>query len=142
MSARVEELEKKVAALNAELRDLRDQVDASDALRGELESAEELNRRILEIVPGGIVWVSIDGSIRHANPDAQRILGLSFDEITSNQIKKYLENVHDHLKTVSLADLNDRGFQYDISFAKFFAKNYGINRFDLEEEDLSSEEEE
>lgn len=44
--------------------------------------AEELNRRILQALPGGIVHVRVDGSIATANEEALRILGLSFDEIT------------------------------------------------------------
>ncbi|NVL83900.1 hypothetical protein HWN75_27395, partial [Escherichia coli] len=45
-----------------------------------LQEGEELVRRILDAVPGGVVHVAKDGSIRSANPDALRILGLRFDE--------------------------------------------------------------
>ncbi|HSO33677.1 MAG TPA: PAS domain-containing protein [Labilithrix sp.] len=43
-------------------------------------------RRILEAVPGGVVHVAKDGSIREANAEALRILGLRFDEVTSRFI--------------------------------------------------------
>jgi two-component system, cell cycle sensor histidine kinase and response regulator CckA len=45
--------------------------------------SEELNRRILEAVPGGIVLVSTQGQILKANTEAQRILGLKYDELTA-----------------------------------------------------------
>ena len=47
-----------------------------------LHEGEELVRRILDAVPGGVVHVGKDGSIRHANIDALRILGLRVDELT------------------------------------------------------------
>ena len=37
-----------------------------------LHEGEELVRRILDAVPGGVVHVARDGSIRSANPDALR----------------------------------------------------------------------
>jgi len=49
--------------------------------RALLES-NDLNRRIIEAVPAGIVQVATDGSIRLANEHAQRILGLRLDELT------------------------------------------------------------
>ena len=45
-----------------------------------LRRSEELNRRILDSVPGGIVQVSESGGILTANTEARRILGLNFDE--------------------------------------------------------------
>ena len=41
-----------------------------------------LVERILHAVPGGVVRVSQDGAIESANPEAVRILGLRFDEVT------------------------------------------------------------
>jgi PAS domain S-box-containing protein len=41
--------------------------------------SEELNRRILEAVPGGVVTVAADGSILQANAEALRVLGLTWD---------------------------------------------------------------
>lgn len=48
-----------------------------------LQHAEALNRGLIEAVPGGFVHVLIDGSIHAANREALRILGLSYDELTS-----------------------------------------------------------
>jgi two-component system cell cycle sensor histidine kinase/response regulator CckA len=48
----------------------------------ELRYSEELNRRVLQAVPGGVVLVAQNGSILHANEEAQRILGLTQDKIS------------------------------------------------------------
>ncbi|MFQ5571640.1 MAG: ATP-binding protein, partial [Rhodothermales bacterium] len=53
-----------------------------------LRESEELNRRILEAVPGGIVRVSVEGGILFANAEAQRILGLSYDERTASYVEE------------------------------------------------------
>lgn len=47
-----------------------------------LLESDELVRRILDAVPGGVVHVGTDGAIHNANPEALRILGLRFDEAT------------------------------------------------------------
>jgi PAS domain S-box-containing protein len=54
-----------------------------------LQEGEELVRRILDAVPGGVVHVAKDGSIRSANPDALRILGLRFDELSKRFISDF-----------------------------------------------------
>jgi PAS domain S-box-containing protein len=51
-----------------------------------LRRSEELNRRIIDVVPGGIVTVAADGSIVEANAEAQRLLGLSWDDISQRFI--------------------------------------------------------
>ena len=51
-----------------------------------LHEGEELLRRILDAVPGGVVHVGKDGEIVHANPDALRMLGYRFDEVTKRFI--------------------------------------------------------
>lgn len=50
---------------------------------GRSEVAEELNRRLFEAMPGGVVHVGVDGAIRMANAAALRLLGYSFDEATA-----------------------------------------------------------
>ena len=57
-------------------------VDALVRANEELRQSEELMRRILEAVPGGVVQIAADGAIVRANAEAQRVLGLSFDELT------------------------------------------------------------
>src|SRR5580692_12124839 len=58
---------------------------AIDALR----HSEELNRRIIEAVPGGVVHVSASGAILRANAEALQILGLRYDELTSRYITDF-----------------------------------------------------
>ena len=51
-----------------------------------LRKSEELLRRVIEAMPGGVVRISSDGAVLDANVEAQRVLGLSFDALT----KRYL----------------------------------------------------
>ena len=68
----------KVASVPLELRDqLREYSETDLALR----ASQELNRRIIEAVPCGIVQVSIEGVLLEANNIAQDILGLSWDAL-------------------------------------------------------------
>lgn len=69
-----EELRRRVAELERELHECRQTVEV-------LRASEELNRRIIDQVPGGIVEIDRDGTIRRANREAQRILGLSDNEM-------------------------------------------------------------
>ena len=47
-----------------------------------LMASTELNRRIVEAMPGGLVHVASDGAILAANAEAVRILGLAYDALT------------------------------------------------------------
>jgi PAS domain S-box-containing protein len=53
------------------------------------QEGEELVRRILDAVPGGVVHVQKDGAILEANTEALRILGLRFDELTRRFIADF-----------------------------------------------------
>ncbi|MCA9565656.1 MAG: PAS domain-containing protein, partial [Myxococcales bacterium] len=55
----------------------------SERWRHELRSTEELNRRIIEALPVGIVHVTAAGAVVTANAEALRILGLSYDSLTN-----------------------------------------------------------
>jgi PAS domain S-box-containing protein len=55
----------------------------------QLRASKEINKRIIEALPGGIVHVAIDGAIQTANPEALRILGLSFDELTGRYTQDF-----------------------------------------------------
>jgi PAS domain S-box-containing protein len=70
---------------------LRTYIDITERKRAEsaLRRSEELNRRIVEAVPGGIVQVARDGSIIRANHEAQKILGLSYDELSRRFIADF-----------------------------------------------------
>jgi PAS domain S-box-containing protein len=52
-----------------------------DDERGRAAELEELNHRLVEAIPGGVVHVAADGAILRANEEAQRILGMSYDAI-------------------------------------------------------------
>jgi PAS domain S-box-containing protein len=61
-----------------------------------LHEGEELVRRILDAVPGGVVHVGTDGSIKDANPEACRILGFRFDDVTKRFVSDWApETLHE-----------------------------------------------
>ncbi len=66
-------------------------VDITERKRAERELAasEQLNRRIIEAVPGGVVVVSADGSVLHGNTEGLRLLGLSFDDLTRRYVADF-----------------------------------------------------
>jgi PAS domain S-box-containing protein len=47
-----------------------------------VHEGEELVRQIFDAVPGGAVHVALDGSVKHANAEALRLLGYRYDEVT------------------------------------------------------------
>ncbi len=55
----------------------------------DLRITEELNQRIIEAMPGGIVHVGLDGTVRTANAEALRVLGLSYDELTQRYTQDF-----------------------------------------------------
>ncbi len=58
----------------------------SIASRDELEALVELNQRILEALPGGVLFVDADGRIRNANREALRILDTSIEALTARGV--------------------------------------------------------
>jgi PAS domain S-box-containing protein len=66
-------------------------VDISERQRTEaaLRASEDLNRRIVEAVPSGIVQVSPEGCIVHANAEAQRFLGLAYDDLMQHFVADF-----------------------------------------------------
>jgi len=59
------------------VRDITESKQAEEALR----ESEEKHRRLFETMAQGVVYHAADGTILSANPAAERILGLSFDQI-------------------------------------------------------------
>ncbi len=55
---------------------------APPAARLDLLARTELNRRVIEAMPGGVVHVDRSGAILAANGEALRVLGLSHDALT------------------------------------------------------------
>ncbi|MBV1857426.1 MAG: response regulator [Nannocystaceae bacterium] len=67
----------------SEIEVLRARAEQADATASELRRSEELTRRLIEAMPGGVVHVSAVGAIQTANAEALRILGLSYDELSN-----------------------------------------------------------
>jgi PAS domain S-box-containing protein len=86
LEQRAHERARALAAMNEEL-----QRDIAQRKRAEaaLSASMELNERLIEALPGGVVHVSRDGAILRANPEALRILGLSFDELSRRYIADF-----------------------------------------------------
>jgi two-component system cell cycle sensor histidine kinase/response regulator CckA len=59
------------------------------ALSDDAYASAELNRRIMEAMPGGIVHVSAERGILRANAEALRILGLSYDALTQRYTQDF-----------------------------------------------------
>jgi PAS domain S-box-containing protein len=49
----------------------------------------ELNDRLIQVLPGGVVEVGRDGAILNANAEAMHILGLSFDSLTRRVVADF-----------------------------------------------------
>jgi len=84
------ELEQRAEARARELSLINERLQRDIAERSQAEAAlsasQELNERLIEALPGGVVHVAKDGSILRANGEALRILGLSYDEISRRYI--------------------------------------------------------
>jgi len=87
------ELEQRAEARAHELSLINERLERDIAERRVAEAAlsasQELNERLIEALPGGVVHVAKDGSILRANGEALRILGLSYDEIARRYISDF-----------------------------------------------------
>ncbi|HEX2669573.1 MAG TPA: V4R domain-containing protein, partial [Polyangiaceae bacterium] len=87
------ELEQRAEARAQELSRINERLEQDIAERRTAEAAlsasQELNERLIEALPGGVVHVAKDGSILRANGEALRILGLSYDEISRRYISDF-----------------------------------------------------
>jgi PAS domain S-box-containing protein len=86
LEARAEQRVRELAQMNEELkRDIRERA----ATQARLNETLELNERLIEALPGGIVHVAANGSILRANAEATRILGLSYDALTQRYLSDF-----------------------------------------------------
>jgi signal transduction histidine kinase/CheY-like chemotaxis protein/predicted hydrocarbon binding protein len=70
-----------------------------------LNASKELNERLIEALPGGVVQVSKDGAILRANAEALRILGLSYDELTRKFVADFqTETIFEDGRPAQVAD--------------------------------------
>ncbi|PRQ03239.1 Blue-light-activated protein [Enhygromyxa salina] len=68
-------------------------------------SSEAVVQSIVEAVPGGVVHVGADGEILNANPEALRVLGLSFNAITNKYAADFeTETIHEDGSPCPIAD--------------------------------------
>jgi PAS domain S-box-containing protein len=75
------------------------------AAQAALRRSEELSRRIIEGVPGGVVLVGKDGSLLRANSEAQRFLGLTYDSLKHMFVSDFhLKTIHEDGSTCEVAD--------------------------------------
>ncbi len=58
-------------------------------IEASVELSESLNKQIIETIPSGIVMVSMEGKILKANLVAQKILGLSYDQLKNIYIEEF-----------------------------------------------------
>src|SRR5581483_9789622 len=87
------ELEQRAQQRARELAIINEQLKHDIAVREKTEAALsasiELNQRLIEALPGGVVYVTAAGAIVRANADACRILGLSWDELTKRYTNEF-----------------------------------------------------
>jgi PAS domain S-box-containing protein len=87
------ELERRAQQRAQELSTINEQLEHDIAERLQTEAAlgasQELNERLIEALPGGVVHVSKTGAILRANNEALRILGLSYDELTRKYVSDF-----------------------------------------------------
>jgi signal transduction histidine kinase len=54
--------------------------------KAELSASKELNERLIEALPGGVIQVGKDGALLRANAEALRILGMSYDSLSHTYV--------------------------------------------------------
>ncbi|MCR9164014.1 MAG: ATP-binding protein [Nannocystaceae bacterium] len=82
LRARLQEAERELAAAHHRLAQLECGDTGDSDTIAELRRSEELARRLIEAMPGGVVHVAATGAVQTANAEALRILGMSYDELS------------------------------------------------------------
>jgi signal transduction histidine kinase len=78
LEQRAELRARELAAINARLElDIKERKRAQAAL----SASQELNERLIEALPGGVVHIARDGSVLRANAEGARVLGLDIDKL-------------------------------------------------------------
>jgi PAS domain S-box-containing protein len=88
LERRAQQRARELDAINEELsRDIAQRKRAEAALNASME----LNERLIEALPGGVVQMGKDGALLRANPEALRILGLTFEELQNLKAQDFDE---------------------------------------------------
>lgn len=68
---------------------LKSDIAERERTQADLLATQELNERLIEALPGGVVHVAADGAILRANAEACRILGLRLDELSRRYTRDF-----------------------------------------------------
>jgi two-component system cell cycle sensor histidine kinase/response regulator CckA len=86
LEERAQERVRELANMNEELqRDIRER----QTTEARLSETLELNERLMEALPGGIIHVAADGGIMRANTEATRFLDLSYEELSKRFLNDF-----------------------------------------------------
>jgi PAS domain S-box-containing protein len=86
LERRAQQRARELAAINEELsRDIAQRKRAEAALNASME----LNERLIEVLPGGVIQIAKDGLFVRANPEGLRILGFSFEELQNMKAQDF-----------------------------------------------------
>jgi PAS domain S-box-containing protein len=87
------ELEQRAQLRARELAQINEELTRDIAQRKQTEAAlsanMELTERLIEALPGGIVHVATDGTLLRANEEAQRVLGMSYDQLHGTYVSDF-----------------------------------------------------
>jgi PAS domain S-box-containing protein len=98
----VERRARELAGVNERLR--RD-ILTREKTQADLLASQELNERLIEALPGGVVHVAKDGAILRANPEACRIVGLKLDELSRRYTSDFAsETIYEDGSPAAVAD--------------------------------------
>jgi PAS domain S-box-containing protein len=101
------ELERRSQDRARELVTMNEQLKHDIAVREKTEVALsasiELNERLIEALPGGVVYVTAAGAVVRANADACRILGLAWDDLTRRYTNEF-DTVYEDGSPASVED--------------------------------------
>jgi PAS domain S-box-containing protein len=73
------------AKLRGVMLDISERKRADDLLR----HSDEMRRRVLEALPAGVMFFAPDGAVMQANAEAQRVLGLTWEEMARRYIRDW-----------------------------------------------------
>jgi len=100
LEQRAQERARKLVSINEQLKH---DIAVREKTEAALSASIELNERLIEALPGGVVYVTAEGAVVRANADACRILGLSWDELTQRYTNQF-DTVYEDGSPAHVAD--------------------------------------